>query len=243
MSLLPAAMPTRPSIDPLIRVFIAEDHAITLWGLQRLVDSSAPRMKVVGSASTREALLNHAALAEADVILLDLDLGGESAADSLADLQRRSAAQILVLTGADDSEQHRAVVLKGARGVLHKSEPAQTILQAIEKVHGGEIWLNRSLLGEVLGQLTGRSTRPHEEDPMARRIAGLTPRERQIVATMVKMAGAKQIAVAEALTMSEHTLRNHLTTIYSKLALHGRLELHLFAIEHGLGAVRDGGKA
>ena len=51
---------------------------------------------------------------------------------------------------------------------------------------------------------------------------------------MVRMAGAKQLAVADALVMSEHTLRNHLTTIYSKLAVRNRLELHVFATEHGL---------
>lgn len=231
---VPIAQAARAAAQGPIRVFVAEDHAITLWGLQRLIDAAQPRMRVVGSASTREQLLNHAALAEADVLVLDLDLAGESTAESLADLQRRCAGQVLVLTGADDPDVHRQVVLKGARGVLHKSESAQVILQAIEKVHAGEVWINRGLLGEVLAQLTGRLPGPPSEDPALRRIAGLTARERDIVATMVRLSGAKQIAVAEALGMSEHTLRNHLTTIYSKLGLHGRLELHIFASEHGL---------
>lgn len=229
--------PARPLAPGAIRVFIAEDHAITLWGLQRLIDASQPRMGVIGTATTREQLLGHPALADADVLLLDLDLAGENAADSLADLQRRCAGHVLVLTGADDAGAHRDVVLKGARGVLHKSEPAQTILQAIEKVHAGEVWLNGGLLGEVLSQLTGRSPAPRRDDPNASRIASLTTREREIIATMVRMAGAKQLAVADTLGMSEHTLRNHLTTIYSKLGVHGRLELHLYATDHGLGGV------
>jgi len=220
-----------------IRVFVAEDHHITLWGLQRLINASSPRMEVVGSASSHAELMNHNAAALADVILLDLDLGGEDTSESLACLRQRCPGRVLVLTAADDLAQHRAAVLKGARGVIHKSEPAETILRAIEKVNNGEVWLQGTLLGEVLGLLTdgGPSAAPRQQDPDARRIASLTPREREIVVTMVRSAGAKQLSVADELGMSEHTLRNHLTTIYSKLCVHGRLELHVYATAHGLG--------
>ena len=220
-----------------IRVFVAEDHQITLWGLQRLINASSPRMEVVGSASSHAELMNHDAAALADVILLDLDLGGEDTSASLGCLRQRCPGRVLVLTAADDLAQHRAAVLKGARGVIHKSEPAETILRAIEKINNGEVWLQGTLLGEVLGLLTdgGPSAAPRQQDPDARRIASLTPREREIVVTMVRSAGAKQLSVADDLGMSEHTLRNHLTTIYSKLCVHGRLELHVYATAHGLG--------
>lgn len=218
-----------------IRVFIAEDHRITLWGLTRLIDSSKS-MEVVGTACSRSELLSDEAAADADVLLLDLDLAGENTADSLGSLRERCAGRVLVLTGTDDVEEHRGAVMKGAHGVVHKSEPAEMILRAIEKVSEGQIWMNRSLLGEVFDRLTDtgrKDTAP--TDPGGERIASLTSRERQIVATMVNHAGAKQIAVAEKLVMSEHTLRNHLTTIYSKLQVRGRLELHVFASAHGLG--------
>lgn len=226
-----------------IRVFVAEDHQITLWGLRRLIDSLRPHMEVVGTARSRSELLNHDAAVDADIILLDLDLGGEDSAAALSDLLQRCVGRVLVLTGADDPAQHRAAVMKGARGVLHKSEPAEIILRAIEKVHGGEVWLNRTLLGEVLGQLTDRrpAAAARQVDPHAERIASLTPREREIVALMVRSAGAKQFVVADELGMSEHTLRNHLTTIYSKLGVHGRLELHVYATAHGLGAASRNG--
>jgi len=218
-----------------IRVFIAEDHRITLWGLTRLIESSKS-MAVVGTASSRAELLSDEAAADADVLLLDLDLAGENTADSLGSLRERCAGRFLVLTGTDDVEEHRGVVIKGAHGVVHKSEPAEMILRAIEKVSEGQIWMNRSLLGEVFDRLTDTGRKDTAGiDPSSNRIASLTPRERQIVATMVSHAGAKQIAVAEKLVMSEHTLRNHLTTIYSKLQVRGRLELHVFASAHGLG--------
>lgn len=223
-----------------IHVFVAEDHQITLWGLKRLIDAAQPRMTVVGTASSRAELVSHPAVAEADVILLDLDLAGEDAAASMVELRRRGPARVLVLTGADNVDKHRAAVMQGACGVLHKSEPAETILRAIEKVSGGEVWLNGILLGDVLNMLTGGAPaadavhRP--ADPSAERIASLTPREREIVAVMVRSAGAKQLAVADELCMSEHTLRNHLTTIYAKLGVHGRLELHVMASTHGFAA-------
>lgn len=221
-----------------IRVFVAEDHQITLWGLRRLMEASSRKMEVVGTASSRTELLNHDAAAMADVILLDLDLGGEDAAASLASLRLRCPGRILILTASDNADQHRAAMLKGACGVIHKSAPAETILLAIEKVNHGEVWLDRVLLSEVLGMLTTDSTvsAPRQTDPDAQRIASLTTREREIVVTMVHRAGLKQLAVADELNMSEHTLRNHMTTIYSKLGVRGRLELHVFSMAHGLGA-------
>lgn len=221
-----------------IRVFVADDHQITLWGLRRLIDASSLRMEVVGTASSCTELLNHDAAAAADVILLDLDLGGEDAAASIACLRQRCPGRVLILTASDNADQHRAAMVKGASGVVHKSAPAETILRAIEKVNSGEVWLDRVLLGEVLGMLTNDSpaAAPRSTDPAAQRIASLTAREREIVVTMVHRAGAKQLAVADELNMSEHTLRNHLTTIYSKLGVRGRLELHVFSTMHGLGA-------
>jgi DNA-binding NarL/FixJ family response regulator len=221
-----------------VRVFIAEDHHITLWGLSRLIDASAPRFRLVGTASSRRELLEHPGATEADVILLDLDLGGEDSASALAELRLRCPGRVLILTGASDAARHFAAVRQGARGVVHKSEPAENILRAISKVHRGEVCLNIGLMEQLLGRLT-ESEAPaaaQPSDPEAQRIASLTPREREIVSALARSGGAKQFAVAVELGMSENTLRNHLTTIYSKLGVRGRLELHVYAAEHGLGA-------
>jgi two-component system nitrate/nitrite response regulator NarL len=219
-----------------IRVFLADDHRVTLWGLQQLIESARPEMQVAGTALTRAELVAHPALADTDLLLLDLDLGGEDGCTALADVQRRCRGHVLILTADDDVTHHRQAVMQGARGVLHKSESADTVLRAIRKVHEGEIWLHHNIVAELLGQLTGRSAAPPPApDPATQRIGSLTPREREIITEMVHMSGRKQLAVADALGMSEHTLRNHLTAIYAKLGVHGRLELHLFATEHGLG--------
>lgn len=219
-----------------IHIFIAEDHRVTLWGLQRLIETAAPRMEVVGTATTRSQMITHPSLPDADVVLMDLDLGGEDAIEVMDDLLRRCPGRVLILTGEDDPERHRQAVLSGARGVLHKSQSAEMVLHAIDRVHAGEIWLERGLLGDVLGRLTGRTQSAPVQSETQRRIATLTPRERQIVSLMTRSVGLKQLAVADELGMSEHTLRNHLTTIYSKLKVRGRLELHVFATDHGLTA-------
>lgn len=217
-----------------IRVFVAEDHQITLWGLQQLIDASRPRMAMAGCASTLDELMRHDELPAADVLLLDLDLGGENAAAALGALRQRGDARVLVLTGADDAELHREAVMRGARGVVHKSAPAATILRAIECVSGGEVWLHRALLGEVMSRLMDGGAPAKPRDPDAERIAGLTPREREIIEVLLRNAGAKLLSAADTLHMSEHTLRNHLTTIYAKLGVRGRLELHVYAAAHGL---------
>ena len=231
--------PPKPPSDA-IGVFLADGHPITLWGLHQLIESAGPHVAVVGSATTQEALFSNAAAPQADVILLDLDLAGPDTAQTLARLRQHCPGHVLVLTAHENMDQQRAAVLTGARGMVHKSEPASTILRAIETVGRGEVWLDSRLVSHVLGHLSApqrpSSSRPARVpcDPQAERIASLTARERSIVQALVRSAGAKLLCVAHELQMSEHTLRNHLTSIYSKLCVRGRLELHLFATAHGL---------
>jgi two-component system, NarL family, nitrate/nitrite response regulator NarL len=233
------ATPMTPALQPAatqpIQVFLAEDHAITLWGLQRLIESQATEMTVVGSAGTREAVLGHAALAQAEVLLMDLDLAGADGLDLLPEIQRRCTAKVLVLTASEDTQRLCRAVELGAKGVLHKSEPPQNILKAIEQVRLGGAWLNPQLMGEVLGRLTSPQARsaPAADSHQAR-LASLTARETDIVKALSRNPSEKLMTVASQLGMSENTLRNHLTTVYGKLGVRGRLELHVFAAESGL---------
>jgi DNA-binding NarL/FixJ family response regulator len=208
-----------------IKVFLVDDHRAVLWGLERLVESAAPSMIVAGTATTRAELLARLPGIATDVVLLDLDLDGDSSLDCLEELARTTTARILILTGSSDLAAHESAVLRGARGVVHKQEPANVLLRAIEKVHCGELWLDRVALGRVMTILA----RGPAVDREAAKIAALTPKERQIVVTVVEQRGARNKLMAAKLNMSEHTLRNHLTTIYSKLEVDGRMHLYLYA--------------
>lgn len=220
--------------DP-IRVFVVDDHRAMLWGLERLIESAAPLLQLVGTAGNRNDLMARLHEARPDVVLLDLDLGGDDASEVLPDLLRESEAQILVFTGNRDPEVHQRVMMHGARGVVQKEEGADVVIAAIEKVHAGEIWLDRSTMGKVFGALAGGGARV-PRDPDAMKIEGLTERERQIIAAAIQYKGAGNKTIADRLHISEHTLRNHLSVIYRKLGIRGRLELFIYAGKHGLAA-------
>jgi len=224
-----------PEPPPPIRVMIVDDHKSILWGLERLVESAEPRMTVVGTAESCPTMLAVAATTKPDIILLDLDLNGDDATDSLPDLLRVTGAKVLVLTGARDPATQQAAIMKGARGVIGKDESAEVLLHAIDRVHAGEVWMNRVMMARILESMSAAG-KEQNTNPEAVRIASLTPREREIIRSIVRSHGGKSLEIAEALHISEHTLRNHLTTIYEKLGVRNRIDLYAYAIEHGLAA-------
>lgn len=218
-----------------VRVLLADDHHVTLWGLRQLLESATPPIEVVGTATSAKDLLNHACLANTDVVLLDLGLSDCNALECLQELVQRAAVKVVVLTGDTDPSRHRDAVMRGARGMVLKSQPAEHIISAIHQVQAGSVWLESGLVSVLLGRSDPASaTKAAAQTLVQKRIASLTPKEREVVQALVTHRGAKSLVVAEALLMSENTLRNHLTTVYSKLGVHGKLNLYVFALEHGL---------
>jgi DNA-binding NarL/FixJ family response regulator len=214
-----------------IRVLLVEDHQTMLWGLERLVEAERPRMEVVGTARTCPEALERATQLAPDVILLDLDLGGVSMIDFLPELLANGLSRALVLTAAQHADTLDLAVRRGARGILHKEVPAGQVLKAIEKIHRGELWFDAATMERVFGQLLrARSTPQPEPAPHE----SLTPRERAIVSATVQHSGSANHEVAQRLFISEHTLRNHLTSIYRKLNVANRLEMYVYAMRHGL---------
>ena len=216
-----------------IRILLVDDHRSVLWGLEKLIEGEHPRMQVVGKATTSAEALKLLDEVKPDIILLDLDLGGENGSNAIQALISKSKAKVLVLTGSRDIAVHDAAVLAGAMGVVEKGEPAETILKAIRKVHEGEIWLDRSATGRIFLELS-RNKASEAQNPEQRKIASLTPRERQIVVEIGSDAAAGSKVIAERLHISEHTLRNHIASIYEKLEVSSRLELFAYAGKHGI---------
>jgi DNA-binding NarL/FixJ family response regulator len=168
------------------------------------------------------------------VSLLDLDLGQENGLDAIPKLTAASKAKILVLTGLRDESVHHSAVIAGARGVVEKEARAETILAAIAKVHEGQLWLDRAAAGKILVELSRKNTGRDAVNPEQNKISALTVREREIIALTATNAGATARTIAEKLHISEHTLRNHLTSIYEKLGVANRLELFAYAHQHKL---------
>lgn len=213
-----------------IRVLLVDDHQSFLWGMVKLIESDSSAMKVMGTASDIAEALAILEREQPDVILLDIDLGGVNSLDSMPLLRNATSAMVLILTGARDSETHERAVLAGARGVVQKEVSAEMILKAIRKVHEGEIWLDRLTTGKIFSKLLDHST--NQVSAEATKIASLTSREREIVDVMVNQGHSTNKQIAVHLNMSEHTLRNHLSSIYSKLEVGNRLELVMYAVKH-----------
>ncbi len=216
-----------------IRVLLIDDHRSVLWGLEKLIDSHKPKMQVVGKFTSFAEASPQLQKLQPDVILLDLDLGGEQGIDVVPQLIPLTPAKILILTGSRDTALHDRCIIAGAKGVLQKEESPETILTAIERVNEGQLWMDQDRMGRIILELS-RKKSAEDSDPEHKKIASLTPRERDIVAAVTTHSGATGSDVAKALFISESTLRNHLSSIYAKLELTNRLELWDYAHQHGL---------
>ena len=166
--------------------------------------------------------------ARPDVVLLDLDLGDENGLDTIPELLRKSAAKILVLTGVRDTSAHEAAIRAGALGVVGKEIASAELLQAIERVHRGELSVDRQTTERLLATIS-RNPSPPGVHPEEERVASLTARERDIVLSLMRQPQVPLKEAAESLGISERTLRNHLSSIYEKLGVSGRLELYVFS--------------
>ena len=215
-----------------IRILIVDDHAIVRAGLRMLIDQN-PAMKVVGIAGNRSEALALAASEQPDMIILDILLGDEDGLTFLPELRETATdTRVLVLTGLRSSESQRRAMLAGAMGVVLKEHAAEVLIKAINKVHQGEVWLDRSLMGSVLDEMS----QSPEIDPEKAKIVSLTNRERQVIALIAE--GLKNKQIGERLFISETTVTHHLSSIFSKLEVSDRLELVIYAFAHKLATVR-----
>jgi two-component system nitrate/nitrite response regulator NarL len=230
---------TQQAAQPPIRVMLIDDHPTLLWGLEKLINAEMPRMQVMATARNAEEALACLAHETPDVVLLDLDLDGQSGLTLLPALLHQSRTRVLVLTGERQQNVLDQAVQKGARGILRKDASAEHVLKAIEKTHEGELWLDRGTLGRVFTEFKYPAGVP-KPDPETLRQASLTARERRIIALVVQSQGASNKALAQSLFISEHTLRNHLSSVYQKLDVANRLELYVYATRHQLGTTDAG---
>ena len=216
-----------------IRVLLIDDHRSVLWGLEKLIDSQRPRMQVIGKYTSFAEASSVVKELLPDIVLLDMDLGTEKGIEVIPQMLAITSAKILVLTGSRDGKLLDQAVVAGAKGVLGKENPAETIIRAIECVHEGQLWIDHDRMGRIISELSNKKT-GKESNPELEKLETLTPKERMIFQAMTSRAGASGSEVAKSIHISESTLRNHLTSIYAKLDISNRLELWDFAQKYGL---------
>jgi two-component system, NarL family, nitrate/nitrite response regulator NarL len=212
----------------IIRVMIMSNHAITRDGLHLIIEQQ-PGFRIVSETIIRADDLA-AAGEQPDVILIDFDSFNSS--DFLTKLREAmDGPPVLILMSTRGSEADYFVLRLGAMGVVFKDEPAEVVVKAIEKVHAGEIWLERSKLTRALREISW-AKRPKSWDAEAAKIDTLTKREREVVALIGE--GLSSDKVAKRLFISETTVRHHLTSIFDKLGVCSSFELVFYGYSHGL---------
>ena len=213
--------------EPSIRIIIADDHTIFRDGLRRLLEAEL-ELEVVGEAADGAEALSQTRQLTPDILLLDLAMPRVPGMEVLRELSSSSdglQTKIIVLTAAVERIQIVQALQMGARGVVMKEAATQLLMKAIRTVMAGQYWIGREAVGDIVEFMR---TNPSGEK--APRNYGLTKREMEILATIV--AGLTNKEIARRFSLSEDTVKHHLTNIFDKVGVASRLELALFAINN-----------
>ena len=203
---------------------LVETQPIVMWAIERLIEAEKPRMEVVAKASNGVEAAMLASQTRPDIVLLDLRVDDGKGADLVASIARGQHTRVVIYTEERDLAAVDRAILSGARGLVLKDDTTDTLLSAISKVHAGELWLNREITSRIFAEFT-RPTGPVPVEPAAALIASLTPKELTIVRAVAKNLGCTNNALSKALFISEHTVRNHLTSIFAKVDVTNRCGL------------------
>jgi len=220
-----------------IRLLLVENHELILAGMRALLQSNAG-LKVVGEARNATEVLDGMRLLP-DVVLMELDLGPDNGLDILETLQKLNPRpRVLVVTASQNRERHVQAACKGAMGIVQKQHSVSQLMNAIRKVHSGEIWLDSQTTAALMRQqfAAARDTTSRGNRKGSRQHSLLSNRQREIVALVAQ--GNRNKEIAEKLFISEQTVKNHLQNIFDRLGVSARLELALYAIHNGLPQVR-----
>jgi DNA-binding NarL/FixJ family response regulator len=209
-----------------IRILLADDHALFRQGLKSLLEAEGD-FRVVGEAKDGWEALRHALEAKPDVILMDIQMPGLDGVQATKTiLQEWPEARVIILTMYRQDAYVFEAVKAGARGYLLKDTDAKELIEAIRRVHAGEVLLDAELAGRIIQDFR---TRKEQSLPLH---AELSEREIQILKLVAQ--GYTNLEIAAELQLSDKTVRNRLSEIFQKLHLNNRTQAALYAIREGL---------
>ena len=212
----------------MIRVLVADDQALVRAGFRMIIDSE-PDLEVVGEAGGGNAAVTNAQYLDPDVVLMDIrmpDLDGIEATRRI--VRDADGPRILVLTTFDLDEYVYEALRAGASGFLLKDAPEDQLLAAIRVVAAGGSLFAPTVTRRLIQDFARRaaSTTP---PPV---LAALSDREREVLRLVAR--GKSNVEIAEALFISEHTAKSHVSSVLRKLELRDRIQAVVFAYECGL---------
>ncbi len=212
-----------------IQISIVAGYQLVRESLAHLIESnnSLTVISVSGFTSNTAGLIG---AKSADVVVIYLDPGDP--VEVVTDILEASPqTRVVVITGSDDLDCQTTALKLGAVGIVRAEQDSKLLFDAINQAFKGETWLNQALLSKLLegGAVSGRLRENGTKAPTAE---ALTPRETEVIAMIGK--GLKSKVIATRLSISEATVRHHLSSIYGKLGVEDRLNLIIYAYEKGL---------
>jgi NarL family two-component system response regulator LiaR len=214
-----------------IRVFVAEDHAIVRKGICALLNLE-PGIEVVGEASNGLEAVRGIERAQPDVVLMDLVMPEMDGIEAIQQVMtRQPLSRVLVLTSFATDDKVFPAIKAGAMGYLLKDSEPREVVDAIRQVHRGETSLHPRIARKLVQELSRPPDRPPTPDP-------LTEREMEVLRLVAQ--GKSNRAIADDLTITEGTVRVHVSSILGKLHLASRTQATLYALREGLASLDDG---
>lgn len=211
-----------------VKVFIVDDHAVVRSGLRAVLDAKT-NITVVGEAADSASCIKQALVLKPDIVLMDLSFpnGRDGLYTTTELLHSMPEIKVIVLTMHDDEQYLFRALKAGASGYILKSSPMNELVQAIEQVHQGLVYLHPSATKKVIqGYLQGQTKETKDV------FESLTEREKEILSLVAK--GYTNKEVAELLLISVKTVENHKSNIMEKLQLDNRRDLMKLAYRRGL---------
>lgn len=218
----------------MIRLLVCDDHAMFRQGLRSILETESG-FRVIGEAATGREAVRYALETKPDVILMDIqmpELDGVAATTTI--LEENPDAQVIILTMYRQDHYVFEAIKAGARGYLLKDADAGDLVTAIRRVHEGETLLSPEMAASVLEEFA--KLRERMPDSHVHTLSQLTDREAAILRLLAH--GASNQEIAEHLNVSEKTVRNRLSEIFSKLRINNRTQAALYALREGIASLQ-----
>ncbi|MFN2107821.1 MAG: response regulator [Candidatus Promineifilaceae bacterium] len=215
-----------------IRLLVVDDHPVFRQGLRDVLSTDS-EIVVVGEAADGKEALEQAYALQPDVILMDINLPGNSGLQATSQLQERlPEARVIVITGYDEPEQIYHSLRAGAAAFCSKDMPPESLIRTVHAVNEGKIVIQRQVFNEQeaeewIQRRDARFGKRLSDDNNAAESL-LTPREMEILEMICRGASNKDIA--RELGISYQTVKNHVTAILHKLGVKDRTQAVLYAI-------------